>query len=319
MPINVEYETFYSVQELSQILHTTDEEVIALLTSGSFRSDEIQGRLHLNKGDLEKFFDHYFAVKGISDDRQYRIPKYLKSSPEPWANTLSQMYEKKVNCPASISPEQGEFLKSLVANINPSTVVEIGCFTGVSTIWMAAGLEQIASSAVIHAIDLFDEILPWMPTRHGCLLDPYSYATERVAEAQLSHRIKFHKMNSIEAGHRLDQIVDRPIDFLFIDGDHTRQGCLTDWMLFYPQVSVGGYIVLHDIYPEHCGWEGPRYVLDECIKNNHQFAMTEIKTSPCNFGMAIVQKLADSPVPSPSVQQIPLMTKLLKKLSLQAK
>mgnify|MGYP002776989608 CR=1 FL=1 len=319
MPVNVEHGAFYSVQELSQILHTSEEEVIAILKNEDFSSCEIQGNLHLNKGNLEAFFDRYFAIKGISGDRQYPIPKYLKSSPEPWTTTLVQMYEKKVNFPASISPEQGEFLKSFIGNVNPRTVVEIGCFTGISTIWMAAGLEQIASPAVIQSIDLFDEILPWMPTRHGCLLDPYRYANDRVSDARLSHRIQFHKMNSVDAGHHLDRIVDRPIDFLFIDGDHTRQGCLTDWMLFYPHVSVGGYIVLHDIYPEHCGWEGPRYVLDECVRGNDQFAMLEIKTNPCNFGMAIVQKIANTPATSrpASIQQTPLVAKLLKKLSLQ--
>lgn len=36
------------------------------------------------------------------------------------------------------------------------------------------------------------------------------------------------------------------IDFLFIDGDHTYQGVLTDWLLYAPLVKRGGIIAFHD-------------------------------------------------------------------------
>lgn len=39
---------------------------------------------------------------------------------------------------------------------------------------------------------------------------------------------------------------DLPIDFLFIDGDHTIQGCLSDLQLWVPKVRPGGVIVGHD-------------------------------------------------------------------------
>lgn len=293
MPITANNETFYSVQELSQILQTPCEEVADFTKEKKFaKEDEINGALQVKRDDLENLFDEYFSSKNIANERRYKIPDYLKSCSLPWANTLVKMYEKRVNFPASISPEQGELLKSIVTNINPNNVVEIGCFTGISTIWIASGLEQIGSRAIIHSIDLFDEILPWLPFRYGCLLNPYQFAQECVAAAQLSHRIQFYKMNSLEAGKRISEITNDPIDFLFIDGDHTKQGCLSDWMLFCPHVSVGGYIMLHDIYPEHCGWDGPRYVIDEYIKGNPQFELMEIKTSPHNFGMALVRKLS---------------------------
>jgi cephalosporin hydroxylase len=36
------------------------------------------------------------------------------------------------------------------------------------------------------------------------------------------------------------------IDFLFIDGDHSYQGVLTDWLLYAPLVRSGGIIAFHD-------------------------------------------------------------------------
>lgn len=89
---------------------------------------------------------------------------------------------------------------------------------------------------------------------------------------------------------KINKLINKPIDLLFIDGDHSIRGCMNDFALLYPHVSTGGYIVLHDIYPEHCGYEGPRYIIDHCIKKSSYFDFVEIGTHPYNFGMAIIQK-----------------------------
>jgi predicted O-methyltransferase YrrM len=39
----------------------------------------------------------------------------------------------------------------------------------------------------------------------------------------------------------------RPIDLLFIDGDHTFDGVKRDWEMYSPLVRSGGMIVFHDI------------------------------------------------------------------------
>jgi hypothetical protein len=39
---------------------------------------------------------------------------------------------------------------------------------------------------------------------------------------------------------------DEAIDVLFIDGDHTYEGCLDDWKNFSPFVKKGGWVVFHD-------------------------------------------------------------------------
>ncbi len=293
MPVNYENETLYSSEELSQILKVTQEEITQFVKDKHFNTIVLQDEIYVTKNTLENFFDEYFSFKGIAvDNNCYKIPDWLRNCTSPWAVTLIQMYQKSFNHPSPVSPEQGEFLKSLVCNINPSNIVEIGCFTGISTIWIASGLEQIGSSATIHAVDLFDDIMPWLPHRYGYLSNPLKYAQESVASAQLSHRIKFHKMNSQEMGRKYHEIINKSIDFIYIDGDHSKWGCLYDFTLFYPHVSVGGYILLHDIYPEDCGWEGPRYVIDKLLKNNPHFDLAEIKTSPNNFGIALIRKLS---------------------------
>jgi cephalosporin hydroxylase len=39
----------------------------------------------------------------------------------------------------------------------------------------------------------------------------------------------------------------RPIDFLFIDGDHTYEGVRQDFELYAPLVRAGGMVALHDV------------------------------------------------------------------------
>jgi predicted O-methyltransferase YrrM len=39
-----------------------------------------------------------------------------------------------------------------------------------------------------------------------------------------------------------------PFDLLFIDGDHSYEGCLADLVAWYPRLKPGGHVVLHDCY-----------------------------------------------------------------------
>ena len=41
-------------------------------------------------------------------------------------------------------------------------------------------------------------------------------------------------------------ILDGSLDFVYIDGDHSYEGCLEDIRLFYPKVRMGGLVAGHD-------------------------------------------------------------------------
>lgn len=44
-----------------------------------------------------------------------------------------------------------------------------------------------------------------------------------------------------------DLLSGDPLDFLFIDGDHTYDGVRQDWQMYSPLVRSGGLIALHDV------------------------------------------------------------------------
>lgn len=291
MVANYATEDLYLLEDLSQRFRVTLDEIDGVATAQKLNKHQIDGKLYLRKSEIKQLIDEIFP--NVNDESWgYEIPEYLQNSISPWAKTLVKMYREKFTYPASVSPSQGEFLKSLMCNIAPKNVVEIGCFTGISTIWLAAGLEQTGGAGNINSIDLFEDIIPAPPYHRAYLPNPLEYAQNSIASAQLAHRVKFHKSNSVAAGERIHEILSEPIDFIYIDGDHTKEGCEKDFMLFYPHVAIGGYIVLHDIYPEYCNWDGPRYTIDKYIKNSPHFELMEVQTSPVNYGMAVIRKLS---------------------------
>jgi predicted O-methyltransferase YrrM len=49
---------------------------------------------------------------------------------------------------------------------------------------------------------------------------------------------------------RVEELVGgRGVDFLFIDGDHSREGVENDYLAYAPLVRSGGAIALHDVHP----------------------------------------------------------------------
>lgn len=99
--------------------------------------------------------------------------------------------------------------------------------------------------STVTTIDIQDESSPM-----GCL----EGERQAVFNAGLGHLI----------GDRLKQIcgdskvvgkswVGDPIELLFIDGDHSYEGCLGDLVAWTPHVSPGGLIIIHD-YKKEDDW-----------------------------------------------------------------
>lgn len=53
--------------------------------------------------------------------------------------------------------------------------------------------------------------------------------------------------HSPETLAQVKSLIPEPLDFLFIDGDHTYEGVRQDWETYSPLVRPGGLIAFHDI------------------------------------------------------------------------
>ena len=69
-----------------------------------------------------------------------------------------------------------------------------------------------------------------------------------------------------------------PVDFVFIDGDHSEEGLLADWRAWSPLVEPGGIVALHDSRstPERpIDDAGSVKVTNEVILRDRQFALLD--------------------------------------------
>jgi len=134
-------------------------------------------------------------------------------------------------------------LVSQVAAIQPRVIVEIGTRDGGTLcLWSqcSPSLEQLIS------IDLPGGI-------HG---GGYANAREKLYRLFVSNRpncrLDLLRLDSQQTSTReqvLKLLNQRPIDFLFIDGDHRYAGVKKDYELYASLVRPGGLIAFHDIRP----------------------------------------------------------------------
>ncbi len=121
-----------------------------------------------------------------------------------------------------------EFLATLVTTVKPRLVVETGSFLGVSTEWIARGMERNGFGKVI-----------------SCEFDPlvYARAKERLAGSPLSRFIELRNQSSLE------MTVDGTIDLFFSDSDMPIRE--QEVKRFLPQINPNGLILMHDASSHH--------------------------------------------------------------------
>jgi glycosyltransferase involved in cell wall biosynthesis len=141
---------------------------------------------------------------------------------------------------AQHSRAEAELLKRFAADAR--TVVELGVAEGGS----AAELRSVM------AVD-----------GHLHLVDPYEpgqlrISMPRIVARRTVGRVRNGRVTWIRS--RSDEAISgwgSPIDFLFIDADHSYERASSDWRLWTPYVVPGGHVALHDSVVFPGGWTGP--------------------------------------------------------------
>ncbi len=127
--------------------------------------------------------------------------------------------------------------------------VEVGVYEGSSAVVLARALPL---DAELHLVEPF-----------GAGMEFWEPADERAVKAVLARartrrggpRIQWH----VTTSERAAAVWDRPVDFVFIDGDHSEAACALDWRLWSPYVEVGGVVAFHDA---NGGDPGPTAVVE---------------------------------------------------------
>jgi glycosyltransferase involved in cell wall biosynthesis/cephalosporin hydroxylase len=134
-----------------------------------------------------------------------------------------------------------QWLFELVRAARPRVVLEIGLdFGGTFFLWSRAAAPDAHLLAIeSKPVGRFRDWSPFSVVRRA-----FAVGSQRV------NLLMSTDSHSDAALQRVRRLLDgRPIEFLFIDGDHSRDGVWQDFNMYSALVAPGGFIAFHDISP----------------------------------------------------------------------
>ncbi|MFG0286318.1 MAG: O-methyltransferase [Phycisphaerales bacterium JB039] len=218
----------------------------------------------------------------------------LQSTDTGWARVLRRLYDSPLSFPACISPDGGLLLYALVRNIRPRRIIETGTYIGVSTIWMAAALREIGQGGVLDTFDGFLPIRPGVYREAELVRGRRESVEDALREAGLASCVRLHKgRSSFEIAAMQPQLQSEGgVQLAYIDGDHEYAGVCHDLWAIEPVLQTGGFVIFHDVFPEFCGWDGPRQLLDNINRvARGRYAMCDVALGPVNYGLTILRRV----------------------------
>ena len=156
------------------------------------------------------------------------IQSYIEQNASPQQDLLNELeketYQKTV-LPQMISGRyQGRILSMFSKLIRPKNILEVGTFTGFSTLCLAEGL---ATDGTIHTIDKNDEFQP--------------------LQQKYFERSPYHKQIKTYLGNALEWIpqLNFKFDLAFIDADKKNYPAYFEMIL--PKMNQGGLILADNV------------------------------------------------------------------------
>ncbi len=201
------------------------------------------------------------------------VPRMLHRPPPSWRSRHVFGALRLRPAEAQHSHAEGDLLKRFA--VGAATVVELGVAEGGS----AAELRSVMA-----------------PNGRLYLVDPYEPGKLRMSMPRIIARRTVRRVRNgtvIWIRSRSDEAIHgwgRPIDYLFIDADHSYERASSDWRLWTPFVRVGGQVALHDSVVFPGGWadpdSGPVRLLAEVLSDGADWTLVRQADS-----LTIVQRV----------------------------
>jgi predicted O-methyltransferase YrrM len=143
-------------------------------------------------------------------------------------------------------------LFELASKIKHGYALEIGSFIGASACFIAAAMNE---QTKLICIDTWE---------NDAMSEGKRDTKKEFDDNTNIYKDKIIKVQGYSTKVVSDVIAITPtIDFLFIDGDHSYEGCKADWDLYSPYLKSGSCVIFHDI-----GWaEGVIKVIEDDVKS----------------------------------------------------
>jgi predicted O-methyltransferase YrrM len=149
------------------------------------------------------------------------------------------------------------------ASLAGATFVEIGAWCGKSTVYLGAAAEE--TGAVLFSLDHHhgsEENQAGWEHHDDALVDPVSgridtlpHWRRTITGAGLEPSV----MGLVGDSPTVASRWSTPLAFLFIDGGHGAEPAWADYRGWAPQVAVGGWLAIHDVFPDPVDGGRPPY------------------------------------------------------------
>lgn len=151
--------------------------------------------------------------------------------------------------------------------------VEIGIREGKS--FFGSHVHGIKDNGIAYAIDIWkntgnpaqnDANLPQtvLDTQYQLVLSKASDCNANVDVYESGARVVVLREFSYDAPKVLG-LPPQSIDWVFIDGDHSYEGCMKDLRAWYPMVKPGGVLCGHDYMTSDVYWNGVRCGVKQAV------------------------------------------------------
>lgn len=152
------------------------------------------------------------------------VVKHTEDEPELLQQLTRETFQKVLQPRMSSGPYQGRVLSMISKLINPKNILEIGTFTGYSTLCLAEGLQ---SKGCIDTIDINEELTDF--------------------QRKYFDKSKYGKQIFQHLGNALDIIpeLDKTYDLVFIDAD--KDNYVNYFNLIIDKLNTGGIILSDNV------------------------------------------------------------------------
>jgi cephalosporin hydroxylase len=167
-------------------------------------------------------------------------------------------------------------LAEAVRGIEPRTILEIGtAHGGTLLIWAQIARERVITCDLHIAGHRRELYRRYPPPGSGCRVEALEGDSHSPA---FQARVR-------------DTLAGQPVDFLFIDGDHSDAGVTADWQDYRGLVRPGGLVGFHDIVEKQPFESTQVHRLWQRIRAERASATQELVADreQCGFGIGLVR------------------------------
>lgn len=143
---------------------------------------------------------------------------------------------------SEMDDEQLAFLCGLIKQYRPKKIVEVGVAAGGTTAVILQCIKMLNYDAQMVSLDLNNKYYRDLNKKTGYLIDDCKKIIDDINHTLLTGKYAVEYIENIGSD----------VDFLILDTVHALPGELLDFLAFYPFLTVGGVVVLHDISLCHC-------------------------------------------------------------------